>query len=455
MKALRKHWLLAPAMILLLAAAAVWRAQVMQPRAARPQFQPPPEDMPPALIFTTVALGGFRGIMVDLLWMRAIHLQEESRVLELVQLSDWITALEPQFTTVWAFHAWNMAYNVSIMFTDPEDRWRWVRHGIRLLRDRALVFNPRHPVLLRELGWIYQHKIGYVMDSAHRHYKIRLAEEMTALLGGAHPDYATIEVSAAGERAREVYKLDSAIMAALDRDYGPLDWRLPATHALYWSSQGRSGDAGQAGVRACYQMFYQCMDESFRHGRLQFNPAAGQYLATPALELLPRAVRAHEEALQRFDIPSFHMAYANFLAEAAVVLYCYGELTRARDLYATLTARYPNPQGDPEFETFAESCLAGDLSETPREDAIALVDGFLAQSLFREARGDAAGAAEAAGMARKIWHKFMQSRISEDHRQRTGLPPLEEMEGAVRRRAAQASPADGGNAAGGNPPRTL
>ncbi len=49
-----------------------------------------------------------------MLWMRAIHLQEEARVLELVQLSDWITALEPQFTTVWAFHAWNMAYNVSI-----------------------------------------------------------------------------------------------------------------------------------------------------------------------------------------------------------------------------------------------------------------------------------------------------------------------------------------------------
>lgn len=455
MKSSRQHWWLIPLLFLLLAGAAFWRARVMQPRAARPQFQPPPEDMPPALIFTTVALGGFRGIMVDLLWMRAIHLQEEARVLELVQLSDWITALEPQFTTVWAFHAWNMAYNISIMFTDPEDRWRWVRHGIRLLRDRALFFNPRHPVLLRELGWLYQHKIGYVMDSAHRHYKIRLAEEMTALLGGAHPDYASLADSSTGERARSVYKLDPAGMAALDRDYGPLDWRLPATHALYWSHQGRLADTMQPGVRACYQMFFQCMDESFRHGRLQFNPAAGQYLATPALELLPRAIRAHEEAIQRFDLPVFHLAYANFLAEAAVVLYCYGELPRARELYATLIARYPNPQGDPEFEAFAESCLTGDLSETPREDAIALVDGFLAQSLLREARGDPAGAAETAGLARKIWHKFMQSRVSDDHRQRTGLPPLEEMERAARQRAAPASPADGGTAADGTPPRIL
>ncbi len=50
------------------------------------------------------------------------------------------------------------------------------------------------------------------------------------------------------------------------------------------------------------------MTSLFRHGRLQFDPAAGEYLATPALELLPHAIRAHEEALQRFDIPVFHMA---------------------------------------------------------------------------------------------------------------------------------------------------
>ena len=441
MKIFRKHWFLAPAMILLLAAAALWRTHVMQPRAGRPQFHPPPGDMPPALIFTTVALGGFRGIIVDLLWMRAIHLQEEARVLELVQLSEWITVLEPHFTTVWAFHAWNMAYNVSIMFTVPEDRWRWVQHGIRLLRDSALVFNPRHPILLRELGWLYQHKIGFVMDPAHRHYKIRLAEEMTALLGGPRPDYAALAAGPSGQKARDQYKLQPGIMAALDRDYGPLDWRLPATHALYWSYQGRLAKPGQPGVRGCYQMFFQCLDESFRQGRLRFTPGTEQYLAAPALELLPRAIRAHEEALALFDIHVFHLAYANFLAEAVLVLYSYGKMPQARELYKQLIARYPNPAGDPGFDEFVTACLAGNLAETPGESVSALVEGFLTQSFLSQARGDAAGAAEAAGMAQKIWEQFMQSRVSADHRQRTGLPPLEEMQRAAWERAQSDLPA--------------
>lgn len=87
------------------------------------------------MAFTTVALGGFRGIIADMLWMRASELQNEGKFFELAQLADWITKLEPRFPTVWAFHAWNMAYNISVLFPDPEDRWRWVQQGIRLLRD--------------------------------------------------------------------------------------------------------------------------------------------------------------------------------------------------------------------------------------------------------------------------------------------------------------------------------
>jgi hypothetical protein len=97
------------------------------------------ERSPPLVVFTTVALGGFRGIIADLLWMRAIRLQEEgSKVFELVQLSDWIGKLEPHLATVWVFNAWNLAYNISILFPDPEDRWRWVNAGLRLLRDEGL-----------------------------------------------------------------------------------------------------------------------------------------------------------------------------------------------------------------------------------------------------------------------------------------------------------------------------
>ena len=76
----------------------------------------PLENAPPMLAFSTVALGGFRGIIANLLWMRANRLQVDGKYFELVQLSDWITKLQPNFTHVWKHLAWNMSYNISRNF---------------------------------------------------------------------------------------------------------------------------------------------------------------------------------------------------------------------------------------------------------------------------------------------------------------------------------------------------
>src|SRR6267142_1816124 len=95
----------------------------------------PLENAPPVLAFTTVALGGFRGLIANALWIRVNDLQDEGKYFEMVQLADWITKLEPTFTQVWLVQSWNMAYNISVKFSDSYDRWRWVQRGIELLRD--------------------------------------------------------------------------------------------------------------------------------------------------------------------------------------------------------------------------------------------------------------------------------------------------------------------------------
>ena len=55
----------------------------------------------PGVRFISVALGGFRGLLADALWVRAAGLQDEGRFYELVQLADWITELEPRHPEVW------------------------------------------------------------------------------------------------------------------------------------------------------------------------------------------------------------------------------------------------------------------------------------------------------------------------------------------------------------------
>lgn len=151
-----------------------------------------PENIPPSLAFATIATGAFRGLIVDILWMRADKLKEEGQFFDAKQLAEWITILQPRFASVWEFHAWNMAYNISVAIpeTQPDQRWQWVRNGYELIRDQAIdKYKLKNITLYRELGRIFQHKIGGVSDDAHKYYKLQLALSMEPLLGPADNEY--------------------------------------------------------------------------------------------------------------------------------------------------------------------------------------------------------------------------------------------------------------------------
>ncbi len=132
---------------------------------------------------TTAAMGAFRGLVADVLWYRTNKLKEQGKFYEANSLAEWITTLQPSFASVWVFHAWNMAYNISVATYTPQERWDWVNKGIRLLRDRGIPLNPRNVQLYKELGYIFFHKVGGYMDDMHWFYKRQLAQEWHELLG--------------------------------------------------------------------------------------------------------------------------------------------------------------------------------------------------------------------------------------------------------------------------------
>jgi hypothetical protein len=147
----------------------------------------PLQNAPPSLAFATVAMGAFRGLVVDILWMRADKLKEQGQYFDAKQLAEWITILQPRFAQVWAFQAWNMAYNISVAIPaeQPDQRWQWVKNGYELLRDKGIPLNPKSILLYRELGRIFQHKIGSNSDDDNKYYKLQLALAMEPLLGKA------------------------------------------------------------------------------------------------------------------------------------------------------------------------------------------------------------------------------------------------------------------------------
>ena len=83
----------------------------------------PAERPPPALTFILAGLGGFRGIAAEALWFRVNRLQEEGRFLELVQLSDWITRLDPHAADAWIYNAWNLVLDTKGLNLDETRAW--------------------------------------------------------------------------------------------------------------------------------------------------------------------------------------------------------------------------------------------------------------------------------------------------------------------------------------------
>lgn len=193
MRPTTRRWIYLFVAVALMAAASRLVGPIQQQRAAAGLTVVSPElgAAPGVALPILMAVG--RAPVVDYLWLRAIKLKDQGRYFDALQLSELICKLQPRFGPVWSFHAWNMAYNISVTQETGEERWRWVLNGIRLLRDTGIPLNPHDTELYRELAWTYFHKVADYMDEKHWYYKNQFALSMEDILGpGDNPDWAGI-----------------------------------------------------------------------------------------------------------------------------------------------------------------------------------------------------------------------------------------------------------------------
>ena len=182
-----------------------------------------PESAPMLAEGAFAAIGGFRSIAAEVVWFRADRLQDEGRYVELAQLASLLTAMEPHTPEVWSYAAWNLAYNVSVMMATPEDRWRWVHAGLRLLRDEGLTLNPREAELYRELAWMFELKLGASIDSASETYRAK---------------WKAIVEDVRARGAWNELRMEPMKMMAIEDAAGIRDWTDPLLSAIYWASEG-------------------------------------------------------------------------------------------------------------------------------------------------------------------------------------------------------------------------
>jgi len=397
------------------------------------------ENAPPVLVFTTVALGGFRGLISNALWIRLNDLQEAGKYFEMVQLSDWITKLQPTIVAVWVHQAWNMAYNISVKFPDHNDRWLWVKRSIELLRDNAIKFNPKEPLLYRELGWIFQHKMGHYMDDATETYKREWGLEMNRLFGNKKANIDELlnpQTPEQVERSRlllERYKMDAAVMKEVDQKYGPLEWRLPEAHAVYWGYFGLEKVSDEPLKKDDFitlrRLIFQSLQTAFHRGRMIYpSPQAEMFIYGPNLEIVKHVSDAYLEqaALEPDKNQNIITGHRNFIATAVYFLYSYNRVQAAGEWFNYLKQTYPDFPGTKgkTMEEYAFDRVQEEVGSTDPNRIRAVLEGYLENHFIDLAIGEEDHSAMMLSLAQQIWSRYTQSTGKQSER-RVGLPPFE------------------------------
>jgi hypothetical protein len=418
----------------------------------------PLKNAPPLLAFTTVALGGFRGLISNFLWIHANDLQQEDKFFEMVQLADWITDLEPHFEQVWAYQAWNMAWNISVKFNDFSDRWRWVKRGMELLRDSGLSYNPNSILLYQQLSWIFQSKMGQNMDDANLYYKDQWARELTPFFGPNGTNYdRLIHPQTAAEKTnavlfREKYKMDPVFVKKVDEEWGPLDWRLPEASAIYWAAFGLEQAKANpekvvkpSDLIMLRRSIYQSMLQAFYHGRLVINPFDQSFDLYPDLDLVGKVNDSYETMYAEEADPglknNIDTAHRNFLHEAVYFLYEDNRIAEAAKWYRYLGQKYPNqplftvlPDSLPSrmtLDQYAVAAIQADVSESSQDRVMAVIQGLLGRAYYELAIGQDDRYAGFKLLAGKIYTQYEAKVASYQGQQRVGLPPLADINQTV------------------------
>ncbi len=377
----------------------------------------PLENAPPMLAFTTVALGGFRGLIVNFLFIRSNQLQGKGLYFETMTLGDWITKLQPTFTPVWRFQAWNMAYNISRVFEYPKDRWGWVWAGIKLMRDEGLKYNPTDPEMYRELGWFFYDKIGRYSETEHFAYK-RIFHEMTEeVFPTGKPDLDGLEnpqTDAEKESARllkDRFKMDLKYIRQVEENFGPLDWRLPEAHAIYWATVGMN-KATSGDPMVMFRVIWQSMQMSFQRGTINVNPFDDRIEFSPNLDIIPKVNQTYEIVKGYIPDRADYVARGQetFLHEAIYLLYLHGRRKEAAEWYHYVRTAIPTIQytwvRDMPLDQFVMLNIQRTVNRSSPFRSKAVIEAYLMNYFYHLAVGQNSRARGNALFARKTYDLY-------------------------------------------------
>lgn len=159
----------------------------------------------------SLMLGGFRGPLVMYLWVAGEEEKNRYDTEKALTRAELIADLQPQFVTVYVHRSWDLAYNISVQYNRPIEKYRWIQEGIKFAEkgERRL---PQNPDILIQLAQFYYQKLGnsYESDYYRAHFREESLDHMLDEGGYLLPEYAG--------RRRYIDHLDAVIPPWRERE---------------------------------------------------------------------------------------------------------------------------------------------------------------------------------------------------------------------------------------------
>jgi hypothetical protein len=237
--------------------------------------------------------------------------------------------------------------------------------------------------------------------------------------------------------------MEPARMLELGERFGPFDWRLSASHAVYWGYVGLARteqrleaiDSEDADTVNSDRLIFHGLQQATYQGRLIYDPLSGYFSMLPE----PRFIEAFETAFLAVEkkrgeegMSGFISGYRNFLEWSVRLTYVYGDSAYAYDLYARLRDKFGDPTNpDDKYVQPLDEFVLSEFQEfiDSQNDARQFISGQLFQMITEGyANGDEALADKFLESAKRVHDWYTTTQIADQRDQeRLGLPPLGDM----------------------------
>ncbi|MEN9362530.1 MAG: hypothetical protein RL095_4065 [Verrucomicrobiota bacterium] len=230
---------------------------------------------------------------------------------------------------------------------------------------------------------------------------------------------------------KQVYRLDPALCADIDRKYGILDWRNSDTHGIYWGEAGlRRGDPAQPDVQLTRLVGHGLM-ASFRAGRVvSYNSETMElYDWAPNLAVFDSCRRHLEDSAKDYDETqgqTFLTGLSNFYRESLAAFFLEGRKDKAESCLQELRRLNPgNPEYLVDVESFATKEANDNLNSMDEAQVMMNIRGVIRQSLYWRLLGEGKRGAAYQKQALDIHLNYSKQTGSGGFKKRRPLPPFE------------------------------